>query len=190
MFFFISPQNKDHPYPYTKTAARTQRRSPMGGAEGLSLIFKYPLTLKPHSIALISSAAAKFRRSLGAPHRYVQASAPFFFPRYHLSLSSISRASSGHSPFRCATVSPLSLSPPAAVSFFPIPPSPTPVRTMQTLPSADCFPPPPPAKLLFHSKMASALEPLLSGCIFQACCCVCFERVLTHSPRPLDPKFR
>ncbi|RXN30798.1 hypothetical protein ROHU_017468 [Labeo rohita] len=61
---------------------------------------------------------------------------------------------------------------------------------MQTLPSADCFPPPPPAKLLFHSKMASALEPLLSGCIFQACCCLCFERFLAPSPRPLDPKFR
>lgn len=74
MFFFISPKKRDHPYPYTKTAARTQRRSPMGGAEGLSLIFKYPLTLKPHFIALISFAAAKFRRSLGAPHRYVQAS--------------------------------------------------------------------------------------------------------------------
>ena len=32
--------------------------------------------------------------------------------------------------------------------------------------TAQFFPPPPLAELLFHSKMASALEPLLSGCIF------------------------
>ncbi|TNN76330.1 hypothetical protein EYF80_013409 [Liparis tanakae] len=34
------------------------------------------------------------------------------------------------------------------------------------LPDGSVFPPPPPAVLLFHSKMASALEPLLCGCIF------------------------
>ncbi|KAG1958041.1 hypothetical protein F2P79_006442 [Pimephales promelas] len=88
----------------------------------------------------------------------------------------------------CAAVSPLS--PPAAVPFLShASPSLTRIRTMQTLPSADCFPPPPPAKLLFHSKMASALEPLLSGCIFRACCCLCFERFLAPSPRPFEPEF-
>lgn len=35
------------------------------------------------------------------------------------------------------------------------------------LPGCSVFPPPPPAALLFHSKMASALEPLVSGCIFR-----------------------
>lgn len=34
------------------------------------------------------------------------------------------------------------------------------------LPDGSVFPPPPPAVLLFHSKMASALEPLVCGCIF------------------------
>lgn len=34
------------------------------------------------------------------------------------------------------------------------------------LPDGSAFPPPPPAVLLFHSKMASALEPLVCGCIF------------------------
>ncbi|KAL4636047.1 hypothetical protein GN956_G13206 [Arapaima gigas] len=33
-------------------------------------------------------------------------------------------------------------------------------------PLARLFPPPPLAELLFHSKMASALEPPVSGCIF------------------------
>lgn len=35
------------------------------------------------------------------------------------------------------------------------------------LPDGSVFPPPPPAVLLFHSKMASALEPLVCGCIFR-----------------------
>lgn len=34
-------------------------------------------------------------------------------------------------------------------------------------PDGSVFPPPPSAALLFHSKMASALEPLVSGCIFR-----------------------
>ncbi|KAJ8380226.1 hypothetical protein SKAU_G00010040 [Synaphobranchus kaupii] len=39
---------------------------------------------------------------------------------------------------------------------------------MQTLPWRELLPPPPPVELelLFHSKMAAALEPLVSGCIF------------------------
>lgn len=35
------------------------------------------------------------------------------------------------------------------------------------LPDGSVFPPPPPAVLLFHSKMASALEPLVCSCIFR-----------------------
>lgn len=35
------------------------------------------------------------------------------------------------------------------------------------LPDASLVPPPPPASLLFHSKMASAPEPLVCGCIFR-----------------------
>lgn len=35
------------------------------------------------------------------------------------------------------------------------------------LPDGSVFPPPPPAVRLFHSKMASALEPLVCSCIFR-----------------------
>ncbi len=81
----------------------------------VSLIFKYPLTLKPHSLALISLATC--RRSLSAPHRL------FFFSSFFASPSvpffHFTQKPRTFALQMCAAVSPrLSfVSPPAAVPF-------------------------------------------------------------------------
>jgi len=61
IYLFIILQHYDFSWKQGTKTAEWLRRTPMGGVEGPSLIFKYPLTLKPHSIALISFVAAKAR---------------------------------------------------------------------------------------------------------------------------------
>ncbi len=158
----------------------------------VSLIFKYPLTLKPHSLALISLATC--RRSLSAPHRLFFFSsffAPPSVPFFHFTPKPRTFALQ-----MCAAVSPrLSfVSPPAAVPFL------SHLRFGSALYRRSLAPTTPPTPSLPPSSPTrtapvSLKDGVSSGATafwlyFWACCCLCFERVPASSPRPLDSKPR
>lgn len=145
------------------------------------LIFKYPLRegaligvfilFSPHI------GRIKCRRSLGSPSTTAEKarapplhvlffscpptpppSVPFFHSMY---------SSNIHTPL-IATAH-LRPSPPAPCSEFSFPWffASNHADAPLALPDGSLVPPPPPASLLFHSKMASAPEPLVCGCIFR-----------------------